>query len=120
LYHAGARYYDPSLLRFLSEDPERGKANRFAYAGNNPVTGSGLSGVDNDDCPGGGCANPQPGDPGGGPGDPGMPYYGEGGSYSSGPAAVSRASISTRGLKSREHYTFATPSSWSSPLQVCR
>jgi len=48
LYHANARYYSPALTRFLSEDPERGKANMFTYAGENAITGSDISGMD--DC----------------------------------------------------------------------
>ncbi len=54
LYHAGARYYSPILQRFLSEDPVRGKANMYLYAGNNPVTGSDVSGMAGD-CPSGNC-----------------------------------------------------------------
>jgi RHS repeat-associated protein len=54
LYHANARYYSPALTRFLSEDPERGKANMFTYAGENAITGSDVSGMD--DCPLGDCA----------------------------------------------------------------
>src|SRR5581483_9680389 len=54
LYHAGARYYSPILQRFLSEDPVRGKANMYRYAGNNPVTGSDVSGMAGD-CPSGNC-----------------------------------------------------------------
>jgi hypothetical protein len=53
LYHAGARHYNPGLGRFLSEDPERGKANLFEYAGDNAVMDSDLSGMG--DCPGGDC-----------------------------------------------------------------
>ncbi|MFZ0660098.1 MAG: RHS repeat-associated core domain-containing protein, partial [Candidatus Binataceae bacterium] len=56
LYHANARYYSPALTRFLSEDPERGKANMFTYAGENAITGSDISGMDDcgDDCDGDG------------------------------------------------------------------
>jgi RHS repeat-associated protein len=54
LYHAGARYYSPILQRFLSEDSVRGKANMYLYAGNNPVTGSDVSGMAGD-CPSGNC-----------------------------------------------------------------
>ncbi len=56
LYHAGPRYYSPTLQRFLSEDPIRGKANMYSYAGNNPITGSDISGLQGDDCPLGDCA----------------------------------------------------------------
>lgn len=53
--HAGARYYNPTLQRFMSEDPERGKANLFSYGGNNPVSNTDLSGMDfNEDSGGGG------------------------------------------------------------------
>jgi len=45
LYHANARYYSPTPMRFLNEDPERGKANMYSYAGNNPVTSSDPSGM---------------------------------------------------------------------------
>jgi len=53
LYHAGARFYNPELQRFISEDPERGEGNLFDYTGNNPVSGSDLSGMDDcfGDCP---------------------------------------------------------------------
>lgn len=39
LYHMGARYYDPQLGRWLSEDPAgiAGGLNLYAYAGNDPV-----------------------------------------------------------------------------------
>lgn len=39
LYYNRARYYDPQLARFLSEDPigQNGGANQYAYAGNNPI-----------------------------------------------------------------------------------
>ena len=36
LYYAGARYYDPSTGRFLSEDPLP-SVNRYPYAANDPV-----------------------------------------------------------------------------------
>jgi RHS repeat-associated protein len=42
LVYAGARYYDPDLVRFLSDDPARFTEknsmsfNRYAYANNNP------------------------------------------------------------------------------------
>jgi RHS repeat-associated protein len=40
LYYYRARYYDPSLGRFLNEDPLRfaGGENFYRYVGNNPVT----------------------------------------------------------------------------------
>ncbi|HHK41130.1 MAG TPA: RHS repeat-associated core domain-containing protein, partial [Planctomycetaceae bacterium] len=40
LYYYRARYYDPALGRFLSEDPlgfEAGDANLTRYVGNDPV-----------------------------------------------------------------------------------
>jgi len=40
LYYYRARYYDPSIGRFISEDPIRyagGSLNFYAYAGNDPV-----------------------------------------------------------------------------------
>jgi RHS repeat-associated protein len=51
LYYYRARYYSPSLQRFISEDPigVSGGINLYAYVGNNPVSYSdpyGLSGWD--------------------------------------------------------------------------
>ena len=49
LYHTLARYYSPTLQRFLSEDPlgyGGGGVNFFAYSGNDPVNGSDPSGMD--------------------------------------------------------------------------
>ena len=48
LYHLGARYYDPALGRFLSEDPAGVAAslNLYQYAGNEPVNGRDPSGFD--------------------------------------------------------------------------
>jgi RHS repeat-associated protein len=38
LYYNRARYYDPKVGRFVSEDRAGGGvANRYSYAGNNPV-----------------------------------------------------------------------------------
>ncbi len=50
LYFNHARYYDPQLARFISEDPigQNGGTNQFAYAGNNPVGAADPSGED--DC----------------------------------------------------------------------
>ena len=48
LYHANARYYSPALTRFVSEDPQRGKANMFTYAGNGPIGNSDISGMSED------------------------------------------------------------------------
>jgi RHS repeat-associated protein len=51
LYYFNARYYDPALGRFISPDPGIGgdalktvSLNRYAYAGNNPVTYTDPSG----------------------------------------------------------------------------
>lgn len=40
LYYMWARYYDPNVGRFISEDPigfDGGDVNLYAYAGNNPI-----------------------------------------------------------------------------------
>ena len=37
LIYMRARYYDPALGRFISEDPARDGGNWYAYAGGNPV-----------------------------------------------------------------------------------
>ncbi|HKT09232.1 MAG TPA: RHS repeat-associated core domain-containing protein [Gemmatimonadaceae bacterium] len=46
LYYNRARYYDPQLARFISEDPigQSGGVNQYAYAGNNPVGAADPSG----------------------------------------------------------------------------
>jgi len=36
-YYSNARWYDPTLGRFLTEDPARAGANWFAYVSNNPL-----------------------------------------------------------------------------------
>jgi len=57
LYYNRARYYDPDIGRFISEDPVGviGGLNLYAYAGNDPVNGRDPSGLDKDiggkDCP---------------------------------------------------------------------
>jgi RHS repeat-associated protein len=38
LYYFNARWYDPTLGRFISEDPARDGDNWFAYVGNNPMS----------------------------------------------------------------------------------
>ncbi len=50
LYYYRARYYDPALGRFLSEDPIglEGGINPYAYVGNDPVNNRDPSGL----CPG--------------------------------------------------------------------
>jgi RHS repeat-associated protein len=47
LYYNRARYYDPKLGRFLSEDPIglAGGINQYAYAGNDPVNARDPSGL---------------------------------------------------------------------------
>lgn len=63
LYHAGVRFYHPTLQRFLSEDPAGyggGDINLFAYSGSDPVDASDPSGLDSceaGDCDGGGDGN---------------------------------------------------------------
>jgi RHS repeat-associated protein len=47
-YYMKARYYDPTVGRFISEDPSGlggGDVNLTAYVGNNPVTGIDPSGL---------------------------------------------------------------------------
>jgi RHS repeat-associated protein len=53
LYHLGARYYDPELGRFLSEDPAGVAAslNLYEYAGNEPINSRDPTGLDTDDPP---------------------------------------------------------------------
>jgi len=46
LYYYRARYYDPSLARFFSEDKARTKAgNSYSYVANNPLTRTDPSGL---------------------------------------------------------------------------
>ncbi|MEJ2216017.1 MAG: RHS repeat-associated core domain-containing protein, partial [Gemmatimonadota bacterium] len=47
LYYMRARYYDPDLARFISEDPIglAGGINPYVYAGNNPLTHRDPSGL---------------------------------------------------------------------------
>ena len=47
LYHLGARYYDPSLGRFLQTDPiQGGSANNYDYVNADPVNSQDLGGTD--------------------------------------------------------------------------
>ncbi len=48
LYYMRARYYDPQLARFISEDPIglAGGINLYTYVNNNPVNGTDPSGLD--------------------------------------------------------------------------
>jgi len=48
LYYNRARYYDPSVGRFISEDPVglSGGINPYTYVSNNPVNGTDPSGLD--------------------------------------------------------------------------
>jgi RHS repeat-associated protein len=48
LYYSNARWYDPQIGRFTTEDPARDGANWYAYCGNNPlafVDPTGLAGI---------------------------------------------------------------------------
>lgn len=46
LYYLRARYYDPSIGRFMSEDPAQDGLNWYVYCGNNPVMFVDPSGLD--------------------------------------------------------------------------
>ena len=48
LYYNRARYYDPALARFISEDPIglAGGVNQYAYAGNDPINATDPFGLD--------------------------------------------------------------------------
>src|SRR5208283_3149286 len=53
-YYSNARWYDPTLGRFLTEDPARDGINWFAYVNNNPLahidpTGLGGPGIGDDE-----------------------------------------------------------------------
>jgi RHS repeat-associated protein len=89
LYYDNARYYSPVQGRFISPDPigVNGGINIYAYAGNDPINGVDLTGLDYDsECEsttcthaggsgdGGGGYDPSYGDPGG-MFPPGYAYY---------------------------------------------
>lgn len=61
LYFMRARYYDPAVGRFISEDPIGigGGMNLYAYAGSDPVNGRDPFGLD-PDCPDGPKCKAQP------------------------------------------------------------
>ncbi|WP_369125309.1 RHS repeat-associated core domain-containing protein [Cryobacterium sp. GrIS_2_6] len=40
----GARNYNPAIGRFTQTDPSRQEANRYAYAGCNPISGKDPTG----------------------------------------------------------------------------
>lgn len=71
LYYYRARYYDPALARFISEDPAGQSAgtNQYAYAADDPVNRRDPTGLfswgDEDECipyaDGSSCAMPAPG-----------------------------------------------------------
>lgn len=48
LYQYRARYYDPTIGRFISEDPKGFAAgqNFYTYVGNNPLNGNDPTGLD--------------------------------------------------------------------------
>jgi|GEM_PF-3956288 len=46
LYYFNARWYDPELGRFITEDPARDRENWFAYVGNNPMSKYDSNGLD--------------------------------------------------------------------------
>ena len=52
LYYNRARYYDPRMARFISEDPIglAGGVNEYAYVGNDPLNARDPSGLSDDDC----------------------------------------------------------------------
>lgn len=55
LYYVRARWYDPSLARFISSDPIglAGGINTYAYVGNAPMDARDPSGLQTHSCPGG-------------------------------------------------------------------
>lgn len=62
LYHMGARFYDPTVGRWLGEDPVQSPSepmslNFYAYVANNPLLRTDSTGLWCDDCWGGGGPN---------------------------------------------------------------
>jgi RHS repeat-associated protein len=57
LYYFNARYYDPSMGRFITEDPARDEMNWYEYCGNNPLSFTDPTGlvIDPDTIGGGGA-----------------------------------------------------------------
>ena len=45
-FHLNARYYDPSIGRFITEDPIRAGINWYTYCGNNPLSFIDPAGLD--------------------------------------------------------------------------
>lgn len=47
LYHVGARWYSPTIGRFMQPDPigQEGGLNQYVYCGNDPINGSDPSGL---------------------------------------------------------------------------
>ena len=62
LYYYRARYYHPTLSRFISEDPIEyaAGANIYAYVGGNPVSFGDPDGLQRGPLPGGGYSYPIP------------------------------------------------------------
>ena len=52
LYYFNARYYDPSIGRFITEDPARDGINWYTYCGNNPLSYTDPSGLVTDESEG--------------------------------------------------------------------
>ena len=50
-YYFNARWYDPTLGRFITEDPARDGGNWFAYVGNNPMSRVDPTGLQIGDIP---------------------------------------------------------------------
>jgi RHS repeat-associated protein len=90
LYYYRARYYHPTLQRFVSEDPSRfasGDANFYLYAGADPINFNDPFGLDKNPNPfgGGGSGGGGGSDGWGGSGDGPGGGPGSGGPYGGGP-----------------------------------